>query len=333
MRLLPLLALLIAFPAHGQVLEKRAVISLTTTDTNLAFGYSIQNTSTAASPITSVRLTLNSGTVFDTFGAPSSNPYTISPTIGANNDSQSATSVLLTFNTPLMPGQTSAATGGGDIDGAALTSITAEVLFAGDATPTILPLVQMGSTWSLSLALPSVQLYPVELTWDPPTQNTDGSPYIDAAGFNIYWGSVQGTYANSKPILNPTAEMDTVLVPRGEWYFVATAVNTSGRESDYSNVARGTAGPSPRAPLPLGASVPVESSGTAYTVFTIRNQIIAVEVGTARSGAACDDLAVRAMAPDGTSMLELNLVAVEDVNLLPSVFDSGELAVFAECGQ
>jgi hypothetical protein len=79
----------------------------------------------------------------------------------------------------------------------------------------------------------------VTLTWTPPTSNVDGSPLTDLKGYKIYWGTVEGEYANSVTIENPglTSYVVEQLTP-ATWYFVATAVNAQGVESGESNVAQ-----------------------------------------------------------------------------------------------
>ena len=81
------------------------------------------------------------------------------------------------------------------------------------------------------------------LSWTPPTQNTDGSPLIDLAGYNIYYGLLKGDYPNKISIDNPGIATFVVenLTPN-TYYFVATSVNSSGIESDYSNVVTKVAG-------------------------------------------------------------------------------------------
>jgi hypothetical protein len=78
------------------------------------------------------------------------------------------------------------------------------------------------------------------VTWVPPTQNTDGSPLTDLAGYKIYWGTSPGVYSNSLTVDNPGLAAYVVenLVP-AKYYFVATAVNAEGVESEPSNVATG----------------------------------------------------------------------------------------------
>lgn len=76
------------------------------------------------------------------------------------------------------------------------------------------------------------------LSWNPPTQNTDGSALSNLAGYRVYWGTSPGTYTNSATIDNPGLSSYVVdqLTP-ATWYFALTAVNSVGSESEYSNVA------------------------------------------------------------------------------------------------
>lgn len=76
----------------------------------------------------------------------------------------------------------------------------------------------------------------VTLTWLSPTQNADGSPLDDLAGFRVYWGTSEGSYTNSVTLNNPglTTYVVDQLTP-ATWYFVATALDASGLESVYSN--------------------------------------------------------------------------------------------------
>jgi putative Ig domain-containing protein len=94
---------------------------------------------------------------------------------------------------------------------------------------------------SFSISVVDVAQGSVTLSWTPPTSNEDGSPLNDLAGYRIYWGTAQGVYQNSAPIDNPgmaTYVLDN-LTPN-KYYFVATAVDTSGNESAFSTVASKT---------------------------------------------------------------------------------------------
>lgn len=74
------------------------------------------------------------------------------------------------------------------------------------------------------------------LSWTPPTQNLDGSPLTDLAGYKIYYGNKPGNYDSSIHVDNPGLTIYVVeyLTPN-TYYFVLTAINSSGVESRFSN--------------------------------------------------------------------------------------------------
>lgn len=79
------------------------------------------------------------------------------------------------------------------------------------------------------------------LNWAPPTNNDDGSPLTNLAGYKIYYGTSPGSYPNQITINNPgiTSYMVDNLTSN-TWYFVSTAFNSTGLESNFSNVATKT---------------------------------------------------------------------------------------------
>lgn len=87
-----------------------------------------------------------------------------------------------------------------------------------------------------SVTIQSVSVGAVTLSWTPPTENTDGSTLVDLAGYRIYWGTSEGSYPNSIDIDNPSISTYVLenLSP-GTYRFVATSLNASGMESDYTN--------------------------------------------------------------------------------------------------
>ena len=76
------------------------------------------------------------------------------------------------------------------------------------------------------------------LSWTAPSENEDGTQLMDLAGYKLYWGTNPGVYTNSVVIENPgiTTYVVDNLVP-GTYEFVATAFNSAGVESVYSNPA------------------------------------------------------------------------------------------------
>ena len=73
----------------------------------------------------------------------------------------------------------------------------------------------------------------ITLAWDPPSNNTDGTPLTDLAGYIIYYGNSSSNYTESIDLGNVTTATIDNLSP-GQWCFSATAYNTSGNESSYS---------------------------------------------------------------------------------------------------
>jgi hypothetical protein len=79
------------------------------------------------------------------------------------------------------------------------------------------------------------------LSWTAPTQNTDGSALEDLESYKIYWGPEQGGFTNSATIdqgVGTTYVVEGLTI--GTWYFAATAANSRGIESAFSNIASKT---------------------------------------------------------------------------------------------
>ena len=73
------------------------------------------------------------------------------------------------------------------------------------------------------------------LSWTPPTENTDGSPLTDLAGYKIHYGTSPGSYNNTVTINNPG--LTSYLIENlasSDWYFVMKSFNNSGIESSFS---------------------------------------------------------------------------------------------------
>ncbi|MEE8345023.1 MAG: fibronectin type III domain-containing protein, partial [Woeseiaceae bacterium] len=82
----------------------------------------------------------------------------------------------------------------------------------------------------------STTLASVTLQWQPPTENTDGSPLTDLAGYRIYYGVDSADLSDLIELPNPglTSYVVEELTPN-TWYFAMTSVNDRGQESDLSN--------------------------------------------------------------------------------------------------
>jgi hypothetical protein len=79
----------------------------------------------------------------------------------------------------------------------------------------------------------------VSLGWQPPTQNTDGSPLTDLSGYRIYFGQVSGNYTDQTAVSAPASSY-SVTLPSGNYYFVMTALDHEGNESTFSNEVQRT---------------------------------------------------------------------------------------------
>lgn len=92
-----------------------------------------------------------------------------------------------------------------------------------------------------SITVQQVSLGSVTLNWTPPTQNEDGTPLTDLAGYRFMWGPSAGNYPNSVVVNNPgiTSYVIDNLAP-GTYVFAAKAVNSAGVESQFSNTASKT---------------------------------------------------------------------------------------------
>ena len=82
----------------------------------------------------------------------------------------------------------------------------------------------------------STTLASVTLQWQPPTENTDGTPLTDLAGYRIYYGVDPADLSDLIKLPNPglTTYVVEELTPN-TWYFAMTSVNDRGRESDLYN--------------------------------------------------------------------------------------------------
>ena len=91
---------------------------------------------------------------------------------------------------------------------------------------------------AFSVTVSQTALGNVTLSWVAPTQNSDGSPLMDLAGYKIYYGTSSRNYSHEIDINN--AGMTTYVVDNlvpDTYFFAATSFNTSGVESDYSGEA------------------------------------------------------------------------------------------------
>jgi hypothetical protein len=73
------------------------------------------------------------------------------------------------------------------------------------------------------------------LVWQAPTENLDGTPLQDLAGFKVHWGERSRQYTGSRLIDSPTTTSWEPDIEPGTYYFAVTAIDKDGTSSWYSN--------------------------------------------------------------------------------------------------
>jgi hypothetical protein len=79
------------------------------------------------------------------------------------------------------------------------------------------------------------------LSWVPPTQNVDGTPLTNLAGYRVVYGQSSADLTSSLNIPNPgitTAMIESLA--SGTWYFAIKAYTTDSIESSLSSLAQKT---------------------------------------------------------------------------------------------
>ena len=75
----------------------------------------------------------------------------------------------------------------------------------------------------------------VQLAWDAPTTNTDGTPVKDLAGYKLYYGPASRKYTATVDVGKVTSFALSSLAEGQTYYFTVTAYNLSKNESGFSN--------------------------------------------------------------------------------------------------
>jgi hypothetical protein len=75
----------------------------------------------------------------------------------------------------------------------------------------------------------------VTLGWVAPTQNSNGSPITDLAGYKIHYGTASEDYTQVVSIANPSLSRYVLdSLSSGTYYFAITSYNSQGTESPLS---------------------------------------------------------------------------------------------------
>ena len=92
--------------------------------------------------------------------------------------------------------------------------------------------VNIAALSEFTITVDAVGSASLTITWNAPTENEDGSPLTDLAGYRIYYGSTSGKYG--KPVDVQAGVTSYVIddIGVGTWYLAMTSVNSGGRESE-----------------------------------------------------------------------------------------------------
>jgi len=77
----------------------------------------------------------------------------------------------------------------------------------------------------------------VELNWQAPTTNQDGTQLTDLSGYKIYFGTSQNSLSNIRNIDAGLTRYVINNLSTGTYYFSISAVDINGNESTRSNIA------------------------------------------------------------------------------------------------
>ncbi len=74
----------------------------------------------------------------------------------------------------------------------------------------------------------------ITLYWEQPSQNVDGTPLLNLAGYRVFYGKHSGNLTYMMDVGSNTNPTILNLDP-GMWYFSVKVYNTQGVESNFSN--------------------------------------------------------------------------------------------------
>lgn len=137
------------------------------------------------------------------------------------------------------------------------------------------------------------------LSWTAPTQNTDGTPLTDLAGYRIAHGTASNALTQTIDVTPPSVtDYDVQGLPAGPRYFAVRAYNAKGAESSNSNIATKIIVTTPAQTVTAECSINVTKQPSAPTLLTIEptayrldlgyaNQVKVAAVGTVPLGSPC----------------------------------------------
>lgn len=144
----------------------------------------------------------------------------------------------LTFSSANLPAWASLNTTTGRVTG---TPTAADVGSYGGITITVSDGTAQASLGPFSIAVNAMGTGTASLSWQPPTQNSDGSALTDLAGYEVWYGSSTSNLSQVIALSNPSLSSYVVEnLPTGTWYFAVVALNSRGGVSALSNTGSKT---------------------------------------------------------------------------------------------
>jgi hypothetical protein len=79
------------------------------------------------------------------------------------------------------------------------------------------------------------------VSWEKPTQNTNGTPLTDLAGYIVRYGTDIAELSSSVMVTSPnTTTLEIGSLSPGNWHFAVTAINAMNVESELSTIVNQT---------------------------------------------------------------------------------------------
>lgn len=116
----------------------------------------------------------------------------------------------------------------------------------------------------------------VALTWDPPSNNVDGTALTALTGYKMYYGTSSRSYSATLDVGNTNTFNLTGLLQGSTYYFAVTAYDSNNVESDFSTelvwLAPDTTAPS--ISTVSAVSLTADASGMATVPNLVQNAVV-----------------------------------------------------------
>jgi len=193
---------------------------------------------TVTTSLPAFSITVNAANIAPTIsGTPtatitSGNAYSFTPT-AADADGNA-----LTFSIANMPSWATFSTATGRLQG---TPAAANVGTYANVTMRVTDGNATTSLPAFTITVTQIATGSATINWTPSTQNTDGSTLVDLAGYRVVYGTSSTSLTQQVDLANAGLTSYQVQnLNSGTYYFALKAYNTTGIESDLSNIASKT---------------------------------------------------------------------------------------------